>query len=252
MLERKFIAQKMKEHVVKEYLRERLPKLGFSKIELDKTPLGMRVIIFTSKPGLIVGRRGSNLSALAKSLKEKFDLENPQIEVHEVKEPFLDPQIMAESIALQIERFGPGRFKPIAFRALQQIMDAGARGVEIKIDGKAPGKRATCWRFRKGYLPKCGNVAVEDVAVGFEIAKPKPGVIGITVSILKPDVRMPDDVIFYDDQEETSEEMEEMMEDLQKGGDYEDMKEEKSEEEKVEDKEEEKEEEVGKDGDTQS
>ena len=208
MIERKFISQNMQEYEVKTYLSKKLPRSGLSKIELEKTPLGMRVIIFTSKPGLIVGRKGVNLHSIVKDLKDKFKLENPQVDIKEVEDYTLDAQIMAEYIAEQINRFGPGKFKAVAFRALSQMMDSGARGGEIKISGKAPGKRATTWRFKKGYLPKCGNVAIEEIRRGFQTANPKPGVIGISVSILTKDVRMPDDVIFYE-QETLSEEVEE-------------------------------------------
>lgn len=222
MIEKKFIEQKMNEHRVKQYIQEKMKGVGLSKIELEKTPLGMKVIIHTSKPGLIIGRRGANISELTEDLRTKFKLDSPQLEVKEIKVPELDPQIMAEQITLQLAKFGVTRFKTIGYRMVRAIMNAGAVGVEIKIAGKVPGRRSTFWRFKEGYLPKCGHIAVEKVRKGFETANLKPGVIGVSVSILTKDVRMPDHIEFKSEIEErkaTKEEIGELEEQVKEKGD---------------------------------
>ena len=84
MIERKFISQHIKEFEIKEYVRENLSRVGLSDVKLQRTPLGEKIIISTNRPGLVVGRSGSNISKLTKDLKEKFHLENPQIEIEEV------------------------------------------------------------------------------------------------------------------------------------------------------------------------
>jgi len=224
MIERKFIEEKMKDHEIKRYIKSRLKGVGFSKVTLEKTPLGMKVSIYTSKPGLVIGRRGVNISELTETLKTKFKLESPQIEVKEVEIPELDPQIMAERIAMQLDRFGATRFKTIGYRTLKAIMAAGAVGVEIKISGKVPGKRANYWRFREGHLPKVGDIAVEFVKKGFEIARLRPGVVGVKVSILTKDIQLPDSVTLKEEEEElehgelTKEELKELEKGAKKRG----------------------------------
>ena len=120
-----------------------------------RTPLGEKIIIYTSRPGLIVGRKGENIKKLTKNLKKKFDLENPQIEIAEVDKIMLDPQIVAERIASSLERFGSNRFKGIGHKTMEEVIQSGALGIEIVISGKIPGARAKSWRFYKGYLKKC-------------------------------------------------------------------------------------------------
>jgi small subunit ribosomal protein S3 len=194
MIEKKFIMQKMDEHRVQEFLKERLSRLGYSHSVLQKTPLGMKVIIWTHKPGLIVGRGGENIQEISELLKTEFNLPSPQIDVREVEVPDMDPQIMAERIASQLSRFGVTRFKAIGYRALTTIMDSGALGAEVKISGKVPSKRARYWRFTAGHLPKSGETAKVDVLKGFRSAKLKPGIVGVTVKVLPPNVRRPDEI----------------------------------------------------------
>jgi small subunit ribosomal protein S3 len=205
MIERKFIEDKVKEHQIKEFLKTRLAGTGYSRSEIQKTPLGVRIVIYSSKPGLIVGRKGLNIQQITSILKEKFKLENPSVEVRQVEIPELDPQIMAERIATQISRFGVQRFKAIGHKNLARIMNAGAIGVEIKIAGKVPGKRAKYWKFRQGYLPKCGHASYTQVKEGFVGVMLKPGVVGVTVKILPPGARMPDSIELKEREEEEGE-----------------------------------------------
>lgn len=197
MIERKFISEKVREVKIKAFLKETFSKCAYSHSEIQKTPLGMRVVIHTSKPGLVVGSGGANIRATNEVLSKKFNLENPQVDVEEVKKPELDAQIMSERVAFQLQKWGVQRFKKIGYSAQESIMKAGAKGVEISIAGKVPGKRATTWPFRAGYLPRTGYVSDYLVNEGFTLAKLKPGVVGITVRILRADVKMPDEIIYY-------------------------------------------------------
>ncbi len=194
MIERRFVEDKTKELRVMDWLKRELSGMGYSRAELEKTPLGMKVIIYSFKPGMIVGRAGSNIERLAKILEEKFKLESPHIEVREIDNPNMDPQIMANNIARQLSIYGVTKFKAIGHRNLARIMDAGAIGAEIIMSGRIPSSRARSWRFYAGYLPKCGETAKNDVLVGFRKEKLKMGVIGVTVRILPPYVQMPDRV----------------------------------------------------------
>ena len=200
MIERKFISEKVRDIRIKNYLSETLKRSAYSDARLQKTPLGMKVIIYTSKPGLVVGSGGQNIKKISETLQRRFKLENPQIEVSEVKVPELDAQIMSERISFQIERWGVQRFKKIGYSTSEMIMKAGARGVEILISGKVPGKRAKRWAFRDGYLPKAGSVATYEIANGFTEVLLRPGIIGIRVKIMHPDTNMPDEIRILDDE----------------------------------------------------
>jgi len=194
VIERKFIEDKVKEHKVKEWLKEELIDMGYSHCELEKTPLGTKVTIYSFKPGMVVGRGGENIARISQILEEEFKLESPHIEVKEVEVPELDPVIMANRIAKQLANYGVTKFKAIGHRNLQRIMEAGAIGAEIIISGKVPSARAKSWRFYSGYLPKCGEVAKNEVKEGFKAEKLKIGVVGVTVRILPPGTVMPDRV----------------------------------------------------------
>jgi len=147
--------------------------------------------VSTSKPGLVIGRRGEKIEELTNILKTKFKLENPRIEIDEILTPEFDAQVIADEIALGLERAGPLKFKVIAYRTLQRIIDAGALGVEIILGGKLPGKRAKSWRFAQGYLKKTGDDA-KIVNRAKAIAQTKPGTVGIKVSILSPGAKFKD------------------------------------------------------------
>ncbi len=194
MIERKFIAERLKEYQIQEFISATLKNVGHSHTKLIRTPLGEKVVIYASRPGLVVGRKGENIKKLTNTLKKKFNLENPQIEIAEVEQPNLDAQIVAERIASTIERFGIQKFKAIGHKTMMDVMGAGALGIEILISGKVPSQRAKTWRFYSGYLKKCGNIAVEGVKRAQAVSIMKTGEIGIQVAIMTPDVKLPDDI----------------------------------------------------------
>ena len=205
MIERDFVRQKKREYQVQEFISATLRNVGHSYTELQRTPLGDKVIIHTSRPGLIVGRKGQNISKLTETLQKEFRLENPQVEISEVATPELDARIVAERIASSLEHFGSNRFKGIMHKTLENVLAAGALGVEIKLSGKLPGSRAKSWRIYGGHLKKCGDAAIVHVRKGRVVAKLKSGVIGIQVDILPPDIVMPDTIRFIITEEEPAE-----------------------------------------------
>ena len=193
MIERKFVAQKIKEFQIQEYITQSLENVGHSHTKMVKTPLGEKIIIFTSRPGLIVGRKGQNIKQLTKTLKRRFDLENPQIEINEVENPNLDARIVAEKIVDSLEKFGSEKFKAIGHRIMADVMNAGALGIEIIVSGKVPSARAKSWRFYSGYLKKCGDIANSVKSADVQ-AHLKTGVIGVKIKIMTSDVKLPDDI----------------------------------------------------------
>lgn len=193
MEERKTVDFKKSEFAVREYIKKSLGKGKVSRVRIEYTPVGEKIIISTHKPGLVIGRGGEKIDQLTRVLKTRFKLENPHIEIDEIQSAELDAQIMADEIALGLERFGPLKFKVISYRTLQRIMQSGALGVEIRLGGKLPGSRAKSWRFAQGYLKKTGDSAkVVDVAKSR--AETKPGTVGIKVSILSPKAVLKDKI----------------------------------------------------------
>ncbi len=208
MIERHFVAQKLKEFQIQEYIRNNLGKVGHSHTKLQRTPLGEKIIVYASRPGLIVGRKGANIKKLTITLKKRFGLENPQIEINEVENINLDPQIVAERIVNSLERFGSKRFKGFGHKAISDVMNSGAMGVEILISGKIPSSRSKTWRFYKGYLKKCGDISDSQVNVAYTQALLKTGIVGIKVMIMLPDTELPDKVEIKKEIEETEEKKE--------------------------------------------
>lgn len=207
MIERKFVTEKIKEFQIQEYVRNSLRNSGLSHIKVQKTPLGEKIIIHTSRPGLVVGRKGQNIKQMTKILKKEFELENPQIEIAEVENIGLNASIMAENIAGYLEKFGTKNFKGVGHKIMTKVMASGALGVEIILSGKIPSSRAKSWRFYSGYLRKCGNVSIEGVHRANAIAHLKSGVVGIKISIMPPDIKLPDEITVLEEKKEIIEEI---------------------------------------------
>lgn len=197
MIERQIVATRVRHFHIQEYIESKLGKAGYSHTEIQRTPLGDKVVIYTSHPGLVVGRKGENIKELTNELKTRFNMENPQIEVAEIDNPLFDAQLVAKIIVNSLEKFGPKRFKSLGYKTLENIINAGALGAEIIIGGRGvPSSRAKSWRFSAGYLKKSGDVAVTQVKKGYAVAYLKSGAIGIKVSILTPDIKLPDRIVF--------------------------------------------------------
>ena len=192
MIERELIAQRTKEYYIKKYVEKKLNNVGISQIKLKKIPMGEKIIIFTSKPSLVVGSKGSNIKDLTRDLKKEFHLENPQIEINEVKDIYLDAKIVAEKVATSLERFGSARFKGVAHKVMANVLNSGALGVEMIISGKIPGARAKSWRFYQGYLKKCGDLDLVGVRAAQASALLKSGIIGVKVALMPPTANLPD------------------------------------------------------------
>ena len=187
----------MKEHLIKGFISKELPRSCYSALELKKTPLGEKILIYTSRPGLVVGGKGANVQRLTEILKRDFQMENPQIEVVEIDNPNLDPLSIADKIVSSFERFGPKRFKSLGYSALQDILNAGALGAEIVIGGRdVPSSRARKWRFLAGHLKKSGDISESYTKRAHSVAHLRSGSVGVKVSILTPDIRLPDNIIF--------------------------------------------------------
>ncbi len=192
MIERDIVSRQIKEFQIMEYIGGFLGGAGFSHATVKRTPLGEKIIIHTSRPGMVVGRSGKNIKDLTEQLKIRFKLENPQVEIAEVGNPQLNASIVAERIATSLERYGSNKFKSIIHKAVEETIATGALGIEVLLSGKIPSARARTWRVSAGYLKKCGEPALQFVDISYKIAKLKSGVVGIIVSIMPPGIVLPD------------------------------------------------------------
>lgn len=198
MEEKKFVNGRKDELRIREFIKRDFDKGKISSVKIDYTPVGERIIIATHKPGIVIGKRGERISELTEVLKKRFKMENPHIDIEEIMKPEFDAQLVADEIALALERFGPLRFKTIAYRQLTRIKEAGALGAEFRVSGKLPSDRAKSWRFAFGYLKKTGDSSkVVDKAQS--VSKTKQGVVGIKVSILAPDAKVHDRIDINED-----------------------------------------------------
>ena len=209
MIERKIISRKLKRFLLGGFIEKTLGNVGYSDTKVQRTPLGEKVIISASRPGLVVGRKGSNIKKLTSDLKKKFKIDNPQIEISEVEDINLDANVVAERIASFLERFGAGRFKSIGHKVIEDVIRSGALGIEIIISGKIPGSRAKSWRFYQGYLKKCGDMAVSGIKKATKRANLKSGAVGIKVRIMPKELKELNSIELKKDIEEIIEEVKE-------------------------------------------
>ncbi|ACX72093.1 ribosomal protein S3 [Methanocaldococcus vulcanius M7] len=196
MIERTFVKEHIKEFLIDEYFKKELSRAGYSHCYIRKTPIGTKIIIYAEKPGFVIGRRGSRIRELTETLAKEFGVEKPQIDVKPVENPDLDAQVVAQKVAQSLER--GMHFRRVGHTAVRRVMNAGAKGVIVIISGKLTGERARTEKFMAGYMKHCGEPAEELVDKGSAIAKTKPGVIGVTVKIMRPDVLLPDEIIIKD------------------------------------------------------
>lgn len=169
---------------LREFLKKRLHHSGISKIEIERAANKAKINIFTARPGLIIGKKGSEVETLKKDLAKLTDKE-VFLNIIEVRKPELDAQLVAESVALQLER-------RIAFRramkkSVTSALKFGAKGIRITCSGRLGGAEMsrTEW-YREGRVPL--HTLRADIDYGFAEAKTTYGIIGVKVLIFKGEV----------------------------------------------------------------
>ncbi|MEK6958197.1 MAG: 30S ribosomal protein S3 [archaeon] len=191
MIERIFIEQGMKKLELDSYLAKELDKAGFTKSEIVKTPLVTRIVVNVTRPGLAIGKSGSNIAQLTETIEKRFKIDNPQLEIREIEKPELDAQAVANKLKALIER--GFSWRSVVFKTFRDTQAAGAQGIEIIVSGKIAGKgdRKRAQRIAWGYMKKVGEQA-KLVDYGATSAHPKVGAIGIKVRIVRPETKFPD------------------------------------------------------------
>jgi small subunit ribosomal protein S3 len=164
-----------------EYLAQTLNDAGYGGVDVQKTPIGTRITLYVTRPGLVIGRKGIGIRDITTKLEQKFALTNPQISVLEVPVPELNPKIMCNRIAQLIER--GTAFRRACLWTINTISNAGALGVEVTVAGKLRSERAHFEKHSAGIMPKSGDVAEKVVKVGITHVLTKMGLMGIQLRI---------------------------------------------------------------------
>jgi len=187
-----FVTESLKKTEIDEFLRNEFERAGYGGVDVSKTPLGAHVVIYAMRPGMVIGRGGETIKELARVLEEKFQLPNPQISVAELEVPEFNAHVVASRVASALQR--GVHFRRAGFWALTQVMNAGALGAEIIISGKLRTERARFEKFRAGYLPKSGEPPLQFLQTAAMHVQLKPGIFGVKVRIMPPNVQFPDKV----------------------------------------------------------
>ena len=184
LIKKYFLQKALTKVMIDEYLAKQFYTAEYAGVEIIKTPIGTRVIIYAGRPALIIGKGGKTIKQLAQVLEKYFGLENPQITVTTVENPELNARVMAFRLAVALEK--GYHFRRAAFITIRRIMNAGALGAEVVVSGKLTSERAKYEKLKEGVVYKTGAHLEKMVDRAVAIAMLKPGVYGVEVIITKP------------------------------------------------------------------
>lgn len=184
------INDKYKRMLLQDFLRERIRDAGFDEAEITPKPDGTHVTLRVTKPGIVIGRKGSTIRELTDSLERDHGMNKPQVSVQEIDRPDLSPSVMCSRMASHLER--GTAFRRAMMWTLQQVMEAGARGVQITVSGKLRGDRSAFEKQTAGILPRAGDHADRVVREDVIDVKTPMGLIGIRIRIALADRYRPE------------------------------------------------------------
>ncbi len=166
---------------IRRYVKDKFYYAGIARIDIERTREQVKVVIHAARPGIVIGRRGAEIERLKRDLDELTG-RNVEVAVKEVEEPELDAQLVAESIAEQLQKRSP--FRRVMKRAAETAMQAGARGIKIQVSGRLAGAEiARSERLVVGEIPL--HTLRAKVSYGFAEARTTYGRIGIKVWIYR-------------------------------------------------------------------
>ncbi len=174
----------LEDHKVRKFIKKKLYHAGISRIEIERSAKRVRLRIYTARPGIVIGKKGSEIEQLKRDLESLISQE-VLIDIQEVRKPEVDAQLMAENVALQIER--RVAFRRAMKRGVTSAMRFGAQGVKIICSGRLGGAEMarTEW-YKEGRVPL--HTLRADIDYGFTEAKTTYGLIGIKVFIFKGEI----------------------------------------------------------------
>ena len=176
--------------LLNDFLRQEIKESGFHKVEVSKTPSGTKITLHVTRPGIVIGRKGAGIKLLTEKVETDFGFKNPQISVEEIPKAELSPSVMCNRLAAHIER--GTAFRRATMWTLNQIMEAGAMGVQITISGKLRGDRSAFEKHTQGILPRAGNYAKDIVSEDVTHTKTPMGLIGIKIRIARKEKVVPE------------------------------------------------------------
>lgn len=182
----------LEDYNIRKFIKKRLYHAGISKIEIERSARRVRLRVFTSRPGIVIGKKGAEIALLKKELEKIVDHEII-IDIQEVRKPEIDAQLVAENIALQIVR--RVAFRRAMKRGISSAMRFGAEGIKIICSGRLGGaEMARTEQYREGRIPL--HTLRADIDYGFIEARTTYGIIGVKVFIFKGEILKKDKVAF--------------------------------------------------------
>lgn len=180
----------LEDHKIRKFVKKKLYHAGVSRIEIERSSKKIRLRIYTSRPGIVIGKKGSEISQLKNDV-EKLTSHEIMIDIQEVRKPETNAQLVAENVAMQIER--RVAFRRAMKRAVTSAMRFGAQGIKIAAGGRLGGaEMARSEWYREGRVPL--HTLRADIDYGFAEAKTTYGLIGIKVFIFKGEILKKDAV----------------------------------------------------------
>lgn len=182
--DKSYASKLLEDHQVRNYLRNRLKKAGVSKIQIERTPKNARITIHTSRPGVVIGKSGKEITQLEEELKKVTNKE-VKILINEIKRPELDAALVAEAIASQLE--GRVAFRRAMKQAITAAMRMGAEGIRVMCAGRLGGAEiARTEQYKEGRIPL--HTLRADIDYAQAEASTIYGKIGVKVWICKGEV----------------------------------------------------------------
>lgn len=169
---------------IREFLRKKLFRASISKIEIERASNKVRLNIYTARPGLVIGRKGTEIEGLEKEIKKLTD-RDIIINIHEVRKPEIDAKLVAQNVASQIER--RVAFRRAMKKSVASALRFGAEGIKISLSGRLGGAEMSRreW-YREGRVPL--HTLRADIDYGFVEAATTYGIIGVKVWIFKGEI----------------------------------------------------------------
>jgi small subunit ribosomal protein S3 len=169
---------------IRQYLREKLQMAAISRVVIERAWNSVRVTLHTSRPGLVIGRKGSEIERMTNDISQRCGGAQVKIDIFEIKQPELDAQLIAENVAVQLER--RISFRRAMKRAVQTAIDFGADGIRIRCAGRLGGADiARSEQYREGKVPL--QTLRVPIDFGFAEARTTWGIIGVKVWINRPE-----------------------------------------------------------------
>ena len=184
--EKNFAARVNEDILIRHYLNRRFSNSSLSTIKIDRKPSKTTITVSTSRPGLIIGKGGSEIEVVKKQLKKILGYDNLQINVNEIKRPGLSAELVGQSIAQQLEK--KVNYRRAVKKSIQSTMSMGAEGIRICVSGRLNGAEiARGETFRDGRVPL--HTLRADIDYALVEANTTYGIIGVKVWIFKGEIR---------------------------------------------------------------